>query len=176
MINLQEVIDGIHEPLAEYIGIEKDRLLQGNYNHPEEKLKFPRIVYYFTLPQAMEPGHMISVQGDTESIEEGFDRDATYTHIERPTGTLSVSGYGEPVVSEIENMLLKGREWFKIPELGRNLLKYEYNVIVRRVENIQDRSVQMEWGFQARWGFDVICGFEDVVGVRLRTIEDVEFK
>lgn len=172
MIDLQEIIEAIHSPLKKYTGV--PQLVQGNTNIPPRQLVYPRIVYHFMLPYNADPGQMIILREEVESQNPNFEKDIQYTYIEHPTATMSLVGYGEPG-GNIEQQISKARDWFRIPELGRNFLKWNYGVVVRRVENITDITTAMETGFQRRWAFDVILRFQDRVVVTLETIESVEY-
>lgn len=172
MLNLQEIIDAIHDPLKEYTGV--PQLVQGNTNIPASKLFYPRLVYHFMLPYNAEPGRFIILREDVQSKDPNYETDTQYTYISHPKATLSVVGYGEPG-SNIGEQVSRARDWFCIPQLGRNLLKWDYGVVVRRVEDIRDITTAMETGFQRRWAFDVIMGFVDKVVVTLETIESVEY-
>jgi len=180
MIELWKVLDFIAENLEEKTGIQ---VVQGNINHPPGQLELPRLVITFTSPYISEPGQPILrrevVDYDPEywdEEEEGYDfeNDLKYINIERPTSTLSIIGVGSsyPVLLKAMN---EARDWFKVRQLGKDKLKFEFDAVVRDVMDINDITTDMEDGFQQRFNFDVILGFVDIVKVRVRTIESVDW-
>ena len=171
MINIDSFMDDIYTPLIQYT--DAPQILKANQKIPDDMLEDNRIIYNVIVFANTDSRQTIIREMDTvDSDSEDFDYDIKADNITFPEGTLSITGFG----NEILTPLNKAREWFYTVGLGDMWLRdSQYNAVIREVMEIDDRTVYLESDYEKRYGFDVIIEFKDVVKVRHDTIERVEF-
>ena len=170
MIDIEGFMDDIYTPLMQYTNA--PQILKANQKIPDDMLEDNRIIYNMIVFANTDSRQTIIREMDTvDSDSEDFDYDIEADNITFPEATLSITGFG----NEILTPLNKARDWFYTVGLGDEWLRdSQYNAVIREVMEIDDRTVYLESDYEKRYGFDVIIEFGDVVKVRHDTIERVE--
>lgn len=170
MINIGSFMDDIYTPLIDYTNA--PQIVKANQKIPDDMLEDNRIVYNMIVFADTDSRQTIIREMDTvESESDDFDYDIEADNITFPEATLSITGFG----NEILTPLNKAREWFYTKGLGGEWLRdSQYDAVIREVMEVDDRTVYLESDYEKRYGFDVVIEFKDVVKVRHDTIEKVE--
>jgi hypothetical protein len=175
VINLDQLGQGIHDPLKAYTGIEQIIKADQDLEEGEEapiRLSWKAISPY--IPD-QSPG-VFTVKAVPGTIDpENFPEDAEISHNTNPTAVFSFTVYGPKNDPSCLEYLGKAFDWFKTPRLGPEYLKDTFDVVVVDVSPITPRGTGfLEFDREERSGFDVTFRFSETVKVISETVESAE--